>query len=263
MDLGIRGRTAVVTGADSGMGLATARMLLEEGARVMLSDQTQDALDEAASKLSGEFETFAADLSRPAHVDGLRDAALKRFGRVDILVHSAGITGPTGAFHTLSDDDWMQALSVDFMSAVRVVRAFVTGMRDAGWGRVVLFGSEDAEQPYVDELPYCAAKAAILNLSKGLSKTYAKHGVLVNAVSPAFVATPMTDAMMRKRAEKNGTSFEDAIASFLDEERPGMELKRRGEADEVAAAVVFLCSERASFVNGINFRVDSGSVMTV
>ena len=263
MDLGISGRAAVVTGADSGMGLATARLLLAEGVRVMLTDKTQDGLAEAAATLSGEFATFAADLSKPAEVDALRDAALRRFERVDILVQAAGITGATGAFHELTDDDWMEALTVDFMSAVRVVRAFVPGMRDAGWGRIVLFGSEDAEQPYVEELPYCAAKAAILNLSKGLSKTYAKHGVLVNAVSPAFVATPMTDAMMGKRAEKNGTSFEEAIASFLNEERPSMELKRRGEADEVAAAVVFLCSERASFVNGINFRVDSGSVMTV
>ena len=263
MDLGISGRAAVVTGADSGMGLATARMLLAEGVRVMLTDKTQDGLGKAAAALSGEFATCAADLTAPADVDALREAALQRFGRVDILVHAAGITGATGAFHTLSDDDWMQALSVDFMSAVRVARAFVTGMAEAGWGRVVLFGSEDAEQPYVDELPYCAAKAAVLNLSKGLSKTYARRGVLVNAVSPAFVATPMTDAMMRKRAEKNGTSFEDAIASFLAEERPGMELGRRGEADEVAAAVVFLCSERASFVNGVNFRVDSGSVATV
>ena len=114
-------------------------------------------------------------------------------------------------------------------------------MREAGWGRVVLFGSEGAQQPYADELPHCASKAAIPNLSKGLSKTRARHGVLVNAVSPAVIATPMTDEMMRQRAEKNGTGLDEALASFLKEERPTLELQRRGTAREVAAAVVFLC----------------------
>ena len=264
MELGIRGRAAVVTGADSGMGLSVARMLAEEGARVVLVDKTSGSLRQAADTLGpGERIAVTADLTKPADVEAMRDAALRAFGQVDILVHAAGITGPTGPFHTLSDEDWRQALETDFMSAVRVVRAFVTPMADRGWGRIVLFASEDAVQPYAVELPYCAAKAAVLNLSKGLSKTYARQGVLVNAVSPAFIATPMTDAMMRKRAKENGTGFDEAVASFLKEERPGMELRRRGEADEVAAAVVFLCSERASFVNGINLRVDSGSVATV
>ena len=123
--------------------------------------------------------------------------------------------------------------------------------------------SEDAVQPYDDELPYCAAKAGILALAKGLSRSYAGEGLLVNAVSPAFIATPMTDAMMDQRAEERGTSKDEAIASFLDEERPYMELDRRGEPDEVAAVIAFLCSDRASFVNGSNHRVDSGSVATI
>ena len=108
-----------------------------------------------------------------------------------------------------------------------------------------------------------AAKAAILNLTKGLSKTYAKQGVLVNSVSPAYIETPMTDAMMEKRARKNGTSFEEAMQSFLKEERPTLELARRGRPEEVAAAIAFLCSDLASFVNGANYRVDGGSVATV
>lgn len=123
--------------------------------------------------------------------------------------------------------------------------------------------SEDATQPYPDEIPYCSAKAGVLALSKGLSKTYASEGLLVNAVSPAFIATPMTDAMMDKRAEERGSDREEAIRSFLDEERPGIELKRRGQAEEVANVVAFLCSDLASFVNGSNYRVDAGSVQTI
>ncbi len=121
---------------------------------------------------------------------------------------------------------------------------------------------DHAEQPYADELPYCAAKAAILNLSKGLSNSYAEHGIMMNAVSPAFIATPLTDAMMQKRAKEKGAGFDEAVASFLKEERPTLGLQRRGHADEVAA-VVFLCSKQASFITGLNMRVDGGSVATV
>jgi NAD(P)-dependent dehydrogenase (short-subunit alcohol dehydrogenase family) len=174
-----------------------------------------------------------------------------------------GITGATGNFDEIDDAGWQQALDVILMGAVRVTRTFLPGMVDLGWGRVVLTGSEDAMQPYADELPYCAAKAGVLNLAKGLSKAYAKKGVLVNAVSPAFIATPMTDAMMTKRAKQKQTTFDAAIESFLEEERPTLELHRRGRAEEVAATMVYLCSERASFINGANVRVDGGSVASV
>ena len=265
MDFGIKGRTAVVTGADSGMGLMTARMLLEEGVRVVVADQKPDEIADAARALSkyGEAHSAVVDVTDVASVAALRDTAIGKLGHVDFLVNAAGITGPTGDFHTIDDKAWLGALDVILMGAVRMVRAFVPHMVERKTGRIVLFGSEDAEQPYPDELPYCAAKAGILNLTKGLSKTYSKHGVLVNTVSPAYVATPMTDAMMQKRAKEMGVSFEKAIESFLEEERPGIELKRRGEAHEVAAMVVFLCSSQASFITGANYRVDGGSVATV
>ena len=141
-------------------------------------------------------------------------------------------------------------------------REAIPAMREKKWGRIVLIGSEDGVQPYVDELAYCASKAAIINFAKGLSKAYGCDNVLVNTVSPAFIATPMTDKMMQKRADEKDMSFEEAIDNFLEEERPGMVLKRRGKPEEVAAMIVFLCSERASFINGANMRVDSGSVMT-
>ncbi|MCR0983019.1 SDR family NAD(P)-dependent oxidoreductase [Roseomonas populi] len=263
MDLGIKGRVAVVTGGDSGIGLETARLLLAEGAKVVLSDKESAPLEKAAAGLGGAVKAVAADLTKPAEVEALALAAREAFGPVGILVNAAGITGPTGSFHTLIDDDWQTALDVDFLSAVRICRALIPGMVEQGWGRVVLIGSEDAVQPYPDELPYCAAKAAVLNLTKGLSKTYARQGVLVNSVSPAYIETPMTDAMMEKRAKERGTSFEEAVQSFLKEERPTLELRRRGRVEEVASVIALLCSERASFVNGANYRVDGGSVATM
>ena len=184
-------------------------------------------------------------------------------GDIDILVQAAGVTGAQGYFHEITDEGWTKTIETDLIGPVRLVREFLPSLRKGGWGRLIFLASEDAVQPYDDELPYCAAKAGILALSKGLSRTYAREGLLVNAVSPAFIHTPMTDAMMQKRAKQLGVTPKQAIESFLDSERPYMELKRRGEPAEVASVIVFLCSELASFVNGSNYRVDSGSVATI
>ena len=266
VDLGIKGRKALVSGGDSGIGHATAGALLEAGATVVITDLDQGRLDAAASRLragEGQLHAFAADITDLESLAQLFRKVKDAVGDIDILVQSAGITGATGMFHEIDDDGWVNTIETDLLGPVRLVRAFLPSLREGGWGRIVFIASEDAVQPYPDELPYCAAKAGILALAKGLSKTYAKEGLLVNTVSPAFIATPMTDAMMDKRAEEQGTSREEAIRSFLDEKRPNIELKRRGEAEEVASVIAFLCSERASFVNGANWRVDAGSVATI
>lgn len=235
MDLGIGGRVAVVTGGDSGMGLESARYLLREGARIVLTDLKEEGLRKAEAELAslGEVRSIAADLGDQAGADRLKAFADAAYGeKPTILVAAAGITGATGDFLEIDDAAWLHTIQSDLMVAVRTARAFIPGMREAKWGRIVFFTSEDAVQPYVEELPYCAAKAGLLNLTKGLSKAYGADGVMVNAVAPAFIATPMTDAMMEKRAGELGVSFEEAIESFLDEKRPGMVRKRRGRPEE-------------------------------
>ena len=265
MDLGIRGKVALVTGGDSGMGRSAAEFLLKEGVKIVLSDKGGVDLDKAARELAdlGEVEAVAADLTRAGDVERLVAAAQKRFGALHILVNAAGITGPQGDFLGITDAQWEACIAIDLMAAVRICRAVIPSMQEAGWGRIVLFCSEDALAPYADELPYCACKAAVLNLSKGLSKAYAKDGILVNAISPAFIATPMTDAMMEKRGRERGESIDEAVESFLKEERPHIEVRRRGRAEEVGAAVAWLCSEHASFITGANLRVDGGSVPSI
>ncbi len=266
MDLGIAGRTALITGAAGGIGRHTAAALLEEGVRVVMTDLEQDALDEARSWLgerASDVTLIAADLSTDAAAKELATKVADQVGEIDILVNGAGITGATGPFHEISDDDWVEAITTNLLSAVRVTRAFLPALRNGGWGRIVYVNSEDAVQPYDDELPYCASKAGLLSFAKGLSRSYAGEGLLVNSVSPAFINTPMTDAMMEKRADEQGTDLDGAIDSFLEEERPYMELGRRGLPEEVASVIAFLCSERAGFVNGANYRVDSGSVATI
>lgn len=266
MDLGLTGRTALITGADSGIGWATARLLLTEGATVVITDLDEDRLADAARRLpdaDGRLHHVAADITDLDSVAQLGRRVRDAVGGIDILVQSAGITGAQGLFHEIDDAGWTATIETDLLGPVRVVREFLPDLRAGGWGRLVLLASEDAVQPYDDELPYCAAKAGILALMKGLSRSYAHEGLLVNAVSPAFIHTPMTDEMMRSRAEERGESIDEAVSSFLAEERPYMELGRRGEPEEVAAVIAFLCSDLASFVNGSNYRVDSGSVATI
>ncbi len=264
MDLGIKDRSAVVTGGAGGIGLATARILLDEGARVLLTDLDAEKLKRTVQELGGasdHLQSVVADLSGQAGVDELCDATK---GKADIVVHTAGVTGAKGdPLADMKDEDWAEAWNIDFMSGVRVARALVPAMVKRGWGRMVFVTSENATQPYPDEAVYDAAKAALLTFVKATAQVYAPKGVLINAVAPAFIATGMTDGMMKKRAKKLGVSMDEAIKSFLEEERPYLVLKRRGRPEEVASVIAMLCSERVSFVVGSNWRVDGGAVMAI
>lgn len=263
MDLAIKGRVALISGASGGIGLATARLLGEEGVQLVLTDMDQDKLHKTCAGLPGEPLLLAADMTNQKQVDHLVQQANARFGQVDIVVHTAGVTGAKGDPLELSDDDYLDAWETDFFSAVRVARATIPAMRSRNWGRFVCITSENAVQPYWEEAVYNTAKAALAAFMKNLSYKEAAHGVLCNTVAPAFIETGMTDGMMEKRAEELGVSFDEAVESFLEEERPGIVQKRRGQPQEVAAAIAWLVSDRASFVNGSNLRVDGGSVQAV
>lgn len=218
MDLGIKGKVALVTGSSSGIGWETARVLLEEGATVILTGKKKEKLEQAAAKLGTNDNLFhyAADITSSQELKAMHDKITEEVGKIDILVQSAGITGAQGLFHEIDMAGWESTLEVDLLGPVRVVKEFLPDLREGGWGRLVLIASEDAVQPYDDELPYCCAKAGILAFAKGLSRTYAREGLLVNTVSPAFIETPMTDAMMDKRSKELNVSKDEAIQSFLD-----------------------------------------------
>ncbi len=266
MNLNIEGRKALITGGDSGIGFATAKLLLHEGASVVIASLNQESVNASVEELSeagNEVYGFDCDITNLSALDKLNEQVEDSIGSIDILVNCAGITGAQGPFHEIKEEGWRHTIETNLLAQANVTRTFLPALRQGGWGRIIFIASEDGQQPYPNEIPYCAAKAGVLALSKGLSKTYADEGILVNTVSPAFIATPMTDEMMDKRATKKGTSFDEAVESFLEKERPHIELKRRGEAGEVANVIAFLCSDRASFVNGSNYRVDAGSVASI
>jgi len=267
MDLKIKGKTALVTGGDSGLGIETAKFLVRAGVNVIISDKsTGKDLDKAKSQVEKECEmgakvmAIAADISNNDEVLDLAKKIEDEFGGAHIIFHSAGARGAAGDFLELSDADWMKTIEIDLMGAVRVARAFIPQMQKLKWGRMILVASENAFQPYVEESPYNACKAAIINLAKCLSRAYSKENILINSISPAYIETPMTDAMMEDLAKERDTSVEKAVEWFVKNKRPHIAMQRRGKPEEVASVVAFLCSEHASYVNGANIRIDGGAV---
>jgi len=267
MELNIKGKTALITGGDSGIGLETAKFLAREGANIVLSDKADGIeLDDAVKEVEKEAKfgaiviSIAADISDYEKVKSLADKIESKFGGAHIIFHSAGARGTADDFLKLTDDDWMKTIEIDLMGAVRIARAFVPQMQKNKWGRMIMVASENAFQPYEKESPYNACKAAVINLSKCLSRSYSKENILFNCISPAFVKTPMTDAMMEELAAEKNLSLEEVEKWFVKNKRPHIAMERRGKPEEVASMVAFLCSEHASYINGANIRIDGGAV---
>lgn len=265
MDFGLSKKVVVITGADGGIGKAIAQAFVAEGAQVAAIGHELKRIRKTADELSangGIVEPFAVDLTDADSVDELARAVFKRFGTAHVLVNAAGGVGKFAPFDELTDEDWSKDIELNLMTAVRATRAFLPAMRKQKWGRVISIASESGVQPDADIPNYNASKAALIAFGKSISKAYALDGVLVNSVSPAFIRTPLVERMLQQRADDKGMSFDEALDDFLKKERPHIELHRPGNPDEVAAAVVFLASEQASFILGSNMRVDGGSIAT-
>lgn len=239
---------------------------MAEGAFIAAIGHERERIEKTARELSGDggtVEPFAADLTDASSVSEMAKAVLQRFGTAHVLVNAAGGVTNFAPFDELSDEDWTRDLELNLMSAVRATRAFLPSMRKQKWGRVISIALESGVQPDADIPNYNAAKAALIAFGKSISKAYARDGVLINSVSPAFIRTPLVERMLQGRADEKSMSFDEALEDFLRTERPHIELRRPGEPDEVAAAAVFLASEQASFILGSNMRVDGGSIATV
>jgi NAD(P)-dependent dehydrogenase (short-subunit alcohol dehydrogenase family) len=254
-----------VTGASKGIGRAIAKAFAAEGARVALNARGAAELDRAVEAIrtaGGDAFAARADLTKSDEAERMVQDVAGHFGTIHVLVNNAGGVGSFARFEDLTDEDWVHVLDLNVLSAVRVTRAALPYMRRQKWGRIINISSESGQQPDPEMAHYNASKAALINLAKSLSKGYAAEGVLANTVSPAFIMTPLVAGMMEAQAKAGGITQDEAVARFLAEKRPHIELKRPGRSEEVAAAVVFLASEAASFINGANLRVDGGSVAT-
>jgi 3-oxoacyl-[acyl-carrier protein] reductase len=241
MELGVSGRTAVITGASRGIGAAVARTLEREGAQVV-----------RVSRSAGVDVTAADAAERVAALAG---------GPVDILVNNAGTSFARDLLE-LTDDDWRDQWELHVMGALRLMRHFAPRMAERGWGRIVTVASSAGKRPSLTNAAYSVTKAAQLSLSRVFADAYAERGVLVNAVTPSAVATGLwtgEGGLAYQTAAAKGTSREEALAA----QAAKIPLGRLATEDEIADVVVFLCSERASMVTGAAWSVDGGTVATI
>jgi 3-oxoacyl-[acyl-carrier protein] reductase len=276
MDLGLGGRACIVTGASRGIGLATARALVREGARVLLVARNEEALERAveacrheaaaargagAEPANGAAAPYPCDVTRPAAGERVVSACSERFGRIDVLVNNAGTTRRR-PLDELTDAEWQAQWELHVMAPMRLMHAAAPVMAERGWGRIVNVSSSSGKRPSPTNAAYTVTKAAQLSLSRVFADAYAKHGVLVNAVAPGPVESELwleRGGLADQAAEEAGSSRDEAIASAAAK----VPLGRLGKPEEIAAAIAFLCSERASNVVGVAWSVDGGSVPVI
>ena len=267
MDLGLKGKVALVTGASRGIGAAIAQRFDQEGCKVAVLARRQSELDGLVAGFSGphakEALALACDMMSADQIEKSVTAILKQFGRVDIAVNNVGGAEGFNAFHEISDDQYRRTWELNFLSAVRVARLVLPKMLEQKWGRIINISSESGTQPDPIGVDYACSKGALNTLTKSLSKAYAAQGVLTNTVSPAFVMTPLLRYFVQRAAAAQSVSFEEAQMGMLNGFRPHIEVKRPGTSEEVASTVAFVASDLAGFINGANVRVDGGSVASV
>lgn len=266
MDLQLKGKNAIVTGGSKGIGKGVAMSLAEEGCNVSICARTQDELKSAAGELrktGSNILTIQADLTKESDIEKVVANTVDKFASIDILVNNAGTIGQSGTFEGTPLDEWRSIFELNLFAVVSITRKVIPYMKNQKWGRIINISSENGTQPYPDMIHYSASKGALDNFSKALSKQYAKENILVNTVSPAFIMTPLVRNMMKQAAVEQGISQDEAIDRFLDNNRPHIEQHRPGTIDEVGPIVAFLSSEKASFINGSNYRVDGGSVASI
>jgi 3-oxoacyl-[acyl-carrier protein] reductase len=265
MDLGLAGKACVVTGASKGIGRETARLLCAEGAHVLLVARSEDELRAAAEsceKAGGRAEALPCDVTDRDAGERIAAEARKHFGPVEVLVNNAG-TARWRDVDDVPDEDWQAAWELNVMACLRTMRALLPEMRKRGWGRVVNVSSTAGKRPSKFMPEYSVAKAALLSLSRLYADRSASDGVLVNAVCPGPTKSELWVAeggLADQSAEMSSLSgSEEAIEKAA----AGRPIRRLAEVGEIAAAIVFLCSEQASYVAGAAWSVDGGTVPVI
>lgn len=256
IDLDLTGRRAVVTGASLGIGEATVMTLADLGATVDFCARGQEGVDSLAGYQpesdAGSVAGHVADMGDGESTQAFIDAVLAG-GGVDILVNNVGAS-PSRNFLYMSDEDWQDLHELNLLSAVRCTRAFLPGMRENTWGRVVMIATGAAFYPGAALIDYAATKAAMVATGKALAGKYGRDGILVNSVLPGLIHTAMWERAAGEIAEASGSTAADVITN----NGKSVPVGRYGTSKEVADVIAFLCSPAASYVNGAAITVDGG-----
>lgn len=253
MDFGITGKQALVAAASKGIGLATAKLLIQEGCQVSICARNQENLDAALAELGPNAIGFVADVCNPADIEKWITDSEKRQGPTDILVTNTG-GPPAGNWTEMSDEQWQSGVDSTLMNVVRMVRLVAPGMKERGWGRIVHNTSLVAKEPN-PLLPISSTlRAGLMALTRLQATELAPFGITVNEVLPGHTLTDRQLHLAEVRSEKLGISKEEALQKQAEE----VPMKRLATAGEIAAAIVFLCSHPAAYITGTNLLVDGG-----
>jgi NAD(P)-dependent dehydrogenase (short-subunit alcohol dehydrogenase family) len=260
MDLQLRHKRALVSGSTAGIGFAIALALAREGASVIVNGRSAARVDAAAKNLresgaAGEVIGSATDLSTAAGVEAL----VKQIPAVDILINNLGMYEPK-AFEQITDEDWLKIFEVNVLSGVRLSRAYLPGMKQKNWGRIIFISSESGVNTPVEMIHYGVTKTAQLAVSRGLAETTAGTGVTVNSVLPGPTRSEGVEDFVESMARERQTDAATIEREFFQNVRPSSLLKRFATPDEVAALVAFVASPLSAATNGAALRVDGGVI---
>jgi NAD(P)-dependent dehydrogenase (short-subunit alcohol dehydrogenase family) len=263
MNLGLTGKTALVTGSTAGIGLATASQLAAEGTHVYVNGRTESRVQAAIDRIReahprATVDGVAADLSTG---DGCA-AITERIPSLDILVNNFSIFAPT-PFEQITDDEWVRFWQTNVMSGIRLTRHYLARMRARDWGRIVFVSSESAVQIPAEMVHYGVTKTAQVALARGIAETLVGTNITCNSVLPGPTASEGVQTFVARMAEQQRKTPADMEREFFERARPTSLLKRFEQPDEVAAMIVYICSERASGTNGSALRVDGGVVRAI
>lgn len=259
MDLGIKGRTALVVAASRGLGKATATELSREGAAVAIAARDPTTLDAAAKEIrratGNKVLAVQADVSVPADIERLCAAVQEELGSVDILVNNAG--GPrSGVFTDMAEGDWWGAINLHLMSAIRLIDLLLPGMRERRWGRIINITSFAVKQPIPALILSNTARAAVVAMAKTLAHQVAAEGITVNNVCPGYTLTDRVRDLAHAASEREGKTLEEVMEELQSDIPAG----RLGKPEELAALITFLASERAAYITGTTIQVDGGLI---
>lgn len=263
MDLGIKGKIAVVTGSTAGIGFAIANTLAQEGANVIVNGRTQKRVDAAVAKINGQtvkvdVRGIAADLSAPGGVQ----AFTKAVAEADILVNNLGIFEPQ-PFAEIPDANWQRFFEVNVMSGVRLSRQYLPGMLRKNWGRIIFISSESGQQIPAEMIHYGMTKTAQIAVARGLAESVAGTNVTVNSILVGPTASEGVGTFVEDLAKQQGISKEEFEKKFFESVRPSSLLKRFETPEEVAAVVAFVASAQSATINGAAVRADGGVVRSI
>ena len=259
MDLGLKGKSALVTASSKGIGKAVAEELASEGCNVAICSRTKDDLENVADDLKRKYGVDVSwsvcDLNKSADIENTFNIVVKQFGKIDILVNNCG--GPTsGFFRDFVEEEWMSAFEQVFLSVVRFSKLVIPGMIVKQWGRIVNITSISVKQPIDNLILSNSFRSGIIGFAKSLSNEFAKYNITVNNVAPGYTLTNRLYDLAVNRAKHSGLSHEEVLADMAKQ----VPMNRLARPEEIGALVTYLCSNQAGYITGNTIQVDGGWV---